>query len=136
MTLKTVMLLVLFVILTWGGSAGIAYGVVELTGGGSQGEQGEQGERGERGPQGTRGLAGAGTGLDSSGLRTLATFWAAAQVGENTSHPATVACVEFILSRVGSSADCKFFPADANLMETSWRCSASRRFINDCQVRT
>ena len=109
MTLKTVMLLVLFVILTWGGSAGIAYGVVELTGGGSQGEQGE---RGERGPQGTRGLAGAGTGLDSSGLRTLATFWAAAQVGEHTSHPATVACVEFILNREGSSADCKFFPTE------------------------
>ena len=49
MNIRTVMILLLFVILTWGGSAGIAYGVVELTGGGPPGPQGEQGERGERG---------------------------------------------------------------------------------------
>ncbi len=47
---RTVALLVLFVVLTWAGAAGIAYGVVELTGGGPQGEQGEQGPTGERGP--------------------------------------------------------------------------------------
>ena len=47
---RTVALLVLFVVLTWAGAGGIAYGVVELTGGGPQGEQGEQGPKGERGP--------------------------------------------------------------------------------------
>lgn len=47
---STVALLVLFVVLTWAGAAGFAYGVVELTGGGPQGEQGEQGPKGERGP--------------------------------------------------------------------------------------
>ncbi len=111
MTSKTVMLLVLFVILTWAGSAGIALATVELSGGGEQGPPGPQGEQGERGPTGSRGPAGASTGLDS-GLRTLATFWAAAQVGEHTGHPATEACVEFILNREGSSADCKFFPTE------------------------
>ena len=47
---RTVALLVLFVVFTWAGAGGIAYGVVELTGGGPQGEQGEQGPKGERGP--------------------------------------------------------------------------------------
>lgn len=59
--------LTLFLILTWAGSAGIAYGVVELTGGGPQREpgqrgerglQGERGQQGEPGPQGERGLRG------------------------------------------------------------------------------
>ncbi len=54
MTMRTVMLLLLFVILTWGGAAGIAYGVVELTGGGPPGPQGEQGEPGPRGLTGTQ----------------------------------------------------------------------------------
>ena len=54
MNTRTVMLLLLFVILTWGGAAGIAYGVVELTGGGPPGPQGEQGERGERGFTGAK----------------------------------------------------------------------------------
>ena len=49
---RTVALLVLFVVLTWAGAGGIAYGVVELTGGGSQGEQGEQGEQGPKGERG------------------------------------------------------------------------------------
>ncbi len=47
---RTVALLVLFVVLTWSGAAGIAYGVVELTGGGPQGEQGPKGERGPAAP--------------------------------------------------------------------------------------
>ena len=59
MTTRTTVILLLFAILTWGGSAGIAYGVVELTGGGPQGEQGEQGPRGAPGKRGTRGLTGA-----------------------------------------------------------------------------
>ena len=59
MTTRTIVILLLFVILTWGGSASIAYGVVELTGGGPQGEQGEQGLRGAPGKRGTGGRTGA-----------------------------------------------------------------------------
>ncbi len=77
MTGKTIVLLVLFVILTWGGTAGIAYGVVELTGGGPPGEPGEQGPPGPRGrvgpagPQGLRGPAGAAGPAGPVGVSTI-----------------------------------------------------------------
>lgn len=58
------LLVVSVVLLIWAGSAGMAYGVVELTGGGPQGEQGERGPRGERGPAGAAGASGFST--DSS----------------------------------------------------------------------
>ncbi len=64
MTTRTIVILLLFVILTWGGSAGIAFGVVELTGGGPRGEQGEQGPRGPRGPRGSAGSGADGVLLD------------------------------------------------------------------------
>ena len=52
-----------FLILAWAGSAGITYGVVELTGGdpgppGEQGPPGSHGTVGEPGPPGPRGPAG------------------------------------------------------------------------------
>ena len=46
---------VAFLILAWAGSAGIAYGVVELTGGTSS----EEGPQGPAGPTGARGIAGS-----------------------------------------------------------------------------
>ncbi len=110
MTTRTIMLLLLFVILTWGGAAGIAYGVVELTGGGPQGEQGEPGEKGrqgERGPRGSAGLAGTDSGTNTA-LQRLAGLWASIQVGESTVHPQTLACVNYIMNRTGSGADCGF----------------------------
>ena len=68
MTSKTVMLLALFVILTWVGSAGIALATVELSGGGEQGPPGPEGEQRVRGPGGP---AGASTGLFYAGYRLL-----------------------------------------------------------------
>ena len=66
MNTRTVMLLLLFVILTWGGSAGIAYGVVELTGGESQGEQGPPGPQGPKGASGPQGRSSESAGLDTN----------------------------------------------------------------------
>ena len=108
--MRTIMLLLLFVILTWGGSAGIAYGVVELTGGGPQGEQGERGEQGEQGVRGLRGSAGSsgtdfGTNLP---LQRLAQLWAVAQVGESGAHPQTEACIDYIMKGTGSFVECGF----------------------------
>ncbi len=105
MTMRTIMLLVLFVILTWGGSAAIAYGVVELTGGGPQGEQGEQGKRGLTGPAGTSGDFDL---FRTSGLERLAEMWASTQTRESTQHPQTRACVDHIMRGTGSGADCGF----------------------------
>ena len=56
MSRKTIIVLALFLILAWAGSAGAAYGVVELTGGGPQGEPGPRGERGLQGLQGAAGM--------------------------------------------------------------------------------
>ncbi len=107
MNTRTVMLLLLFVILTWGGSAGIAYGVVELTGGGPQGEQGEQGERGPRGSAGSTGSSGTDFGTNLA-LQRLAQMWAASQVGESTVHPQTKACIDYIMKGTGSFVECGF----------------------------
>ena len=119
MRMRTVALLVLFVILTWAGSAGIAYGVVELTGGGPQGEQGEQGEQGDRGKQGLRGTAGeaaadfeVGSGIHpldlSLSTRRLAEMFAANTLGEASTHPRTIACVDYIMNNEGSFVECGF----------------------------
>ncbi len=111
MTMRTIMLLVLFVILTWGGSAAIAYGVVELTGGGPQGEQGLQGEQGDRGPRGTAGPAGS-SNTDNSALFRLAGMWAIGRIADDRgefvtgAHPAVLACLAYILSGEGSAVEC------------------------------
>ncbi len=120
---RTVALLLLFVILTWAGAAGIAYGVVQGAEGpqGEQGEQGPQGEKGERGPRGPEGIVPEnvlpgvfGWVHPSVSVSQLARFWAVQQwsgiLGENvtTTHPQVQACVEYILTLEGSGADCGF----------------------------
>ena len=53
-----VVLGILFILIAWAGASTVAYGVVELTGGGEQGPRGAQGEpgpEGEIGPQGPDG---------------------------------------------------------------------------------
>ncbi len=121
MTSRTIALLVLFAILTWAGSAGIAYGVVELTGGGPQGEQGEQGPKGERGPAGSAGASGSdfGTSLD---LQRLAQMFAVNTLleagivspGESLSsaHPQVKACIDYIMDGTGSFVECGFQRTD------------------------
>lgn len=116
MRLKTAILVVLLVLLTWAGAGGISFAVVELTGGGPQGEQGLQGPPG---PPGPRGLAGTTPSLDAidlqelrGALERLAALWASNQTGESTSHPVTIACAVYILTGGGSAADCRFFPIE------------------------
>lgn len=50
-----VVLGILFVLIAISGSAGVAWGVVEITGGGEQGPIGLQGEKGDPGIQGEKG---------------------------------------------------------------------------------
>ena len=102
MTMRTIMLLLLFVTLTWGGSAGIAFGVVELTGGGPQGEQGK---RGERGPTGERGSAGEAARFST---QRMAAMFAVEAIGEPTTHPQTQACIDYIMDNEGSFVECGF----------------------------
>ena len=118
---RTILLVLYLIFVTWVGSAGIAYGVVELTGGGPQGEQGEQGPRGERG---TSGLAGA-SGIDfgtSGSLQRLAQMWAIEALlregivgsGEflSSTHPQVKACVDYIIDGTGSFVECGFQRAE------------------------
>jgi len=109
---RTIALLVLFVILTWAGAAGIAYGVVQ----GAEGPQGEQGEQGERGPKGATGPAGL-SNTDtqtSSALFRLASMWSIGSIAEDRgefitgAHPAVLACLEYILTGEGSPVECGF----------------------------
>lgn len=58
---RTILLVLCLIFVTWVGSASIAYGVVELTGGGPQGEQGPSGDRGPKGSAGA-----SGSSIDSS----------------------------------------------------------------------
>ena len=129
MTTRQLIVLALFVILTWTGSAGIALATVELAGGGEQGPPGPQGEQGERGPTGSRGPAGTapsdvlfqieGQLHPSIQVATLARFWAVEAVSrllsENvtTTHPQVQSCVDYILNFLeGSAADCGFFDVE------------------------
>ena len=59
-------ILALFAILTWAGSAGIALATVELSGGGEQGPPGSQGDQGPSGERGARGPAGESAAVDAS----------------------------------------------------------------------
>ena len=49
---KTTILVILLILFTWAGAGGISYGIVKLTGGGSQGEQGPAGPQGPSGAPG------------------------------------------------------------------------------------
>ena len=125
MTGRQLIILVLFLILTWAGSAGIALATVELTGGGEQGPPGPPGEQGTQGP---RGPAGSATTLDFApgftpvelrfALERLAQMFAVQTLlqeglvtpGERLSstHPQVEACVDYILDGEGSFVECGF----------------------------
>lgn len=115
--MRTILLVLSLVLVTWLGSAGIAYGVVELTGGGPQGEQGEQGPRGERGPAGSAGESAFGLSSDPA-LQRLAALWAVERIsqqrGESISgaHPQVQACIDYIMDGTGSFVECGFERAE------------------------
>jgi hypothetical protein len=104
---RTIFLVLYLIFVTWVGSAGIAYGVVELTGGGPQGEQGEQGPKGARGASGPAGSSGSALGT-STPLRRLAVMWAVERIGEAGDHPQVQACVDYIMDGTGSFVECGF----------------------------
>ena len=100
---------VVFLVIALAGSAGISYGVVELSG--AAGPQGEQGERGPKGPRGTAATSGS-TFEVESGLFRLARLWAVEAIGEATNHPQTEACIDYIVDGVGSLVECGFVRVD------------------------
>ena len=111
---RTILLVLYLIFVTWVGSAGIAYGVVELTGGGPQGEQGEQGPKGARGASGPAGSSGSVFDTNFS-LERLAGMWAVniyAQYnpGETISgsDPRVQACIDYIMDGTGSFVECGF----------------------------
>lgn len=85
MRLKSAILVIFLVLVTWAGAGGISYAVVELTGGGPQGEQGPRGPAGPPGPSAVPASSGSACdkaseayieglstpGLSDSQLRTL-----------------------------------------------------------------
>lgn len=106
---------VVFLVIALAGSAGISYGVVELSGAeGPRGEQGEQGGRGPKGAKGARGAAGTGSSTFEveSGLFRLAELWAVNEISESGAHPQTIACIDYIMDNIGSFAECGFTRAE------------------------
>ena len=118
---RTILLVLSLILVTWVGSAGVAYGVVELTGGGPQGEQGERGLKGDHGARGSVGPSGTDLGTSSS-LQRLARMWAIEALlregivgaGESLSstHPQVKACVDYIMNGRGSFVECGFERAE------------------------
>ena len=115
---RTILLVLSLILVMWVGSAGVAYGVVELTGGGPQGEQGPKGDQGARGSVGPSGTD-LGT---SSSLQRLARMWAIEALlregivgpGEylSSTHPQVKACVDYIIDGKGSFVECGFERAE------------------------
>ena len=108
---RTILLVLSLILVTWVGSAGMAYGVVELTGGGLQGEQGP---RGERGPSGLAGLSGTDFGT-SAALQRLAAMWAVNVTAQHNpgesvrgTDPRVQACIDYITNGTGSFVECGF----------------------------
>jgi hypothetical protein len=111
--LRTILLVLSLVFVTWLGSAGIAYGVVELTGGGPQGEQGEQGPRGERGPAGAAGASGSdfgSIGRDARIANALTVISLVSNYGgfQSSDSPAGEACFDWLMFGEGSATECGF----------------------------
>lgn len=78
MTLTQFVILgILFILIAWAGASGVAYGVVELSGGGEQGPPGLQGEPGPEGAIGPQGPAGDDAAMEM--IKRLSTLFAVQQ---------------------------------------------------------
>jgi hypothetical protein len=110
---RLVLIGLLFLVVSWAGAAGIAYGVVELAGGGPSGERGLPGVAGAQGPEGQRGLSGSD--VAQTQVKRLASMWAvqtfAIQAGEFTSFddPRVEACVDYVLNGTADFTVCPGF---------------------------
>jgi hypothetical protein len=91
-----VALAIVFMVLAWAGSAALAYGVVQATGGGPLGEQGVAGPRGEDGVAGTQGPPGDDAAQEM--IKRLAALWSVQQASQLQGG----AFVEFNDSQVGA----------------------------------
>jgi len=91
-----VALAIVFMVLAWAGSAAVAYGVVQATGGGPQGEQGVAGPRGEDGLAGPQGPPGDDAAQEM--IKRLAALFAVQQASQLQGG----AFVEFNNSQVGA----------------------------------
>lgn len=109
-----VVLALFFVFLACAGSAGVAYGVVELTGGGEQGVQGVQGQQGPKGETGPKGPVGPAD--NDAAVQRLATLWAVQQLSVlqggtrvELKDPFVVSCVAYVLSGAPDVGACPGF---------------------------
>ncbi len=115
-----VTLAMFFVLLACAGSAVVAYGVVEATGG-SEGPQGIQGVPGAQGPVGDRGPEGLpGNEASQEMVKRLAALWAVQQasfVSGGTfvefTDPTVSNCVEYVLSGENGPGACPGFSGGA-----------------------
>ena len=110
---RTILLVLCLIFVTWVGSAGIAYGVVELTGGGPQGEQGEQGPKGDRGAKGLVGSSGSDFGTITALGRIANAVTINSLVNnyggyQSSGSAAGKACFAWLMSGEGSGTDCGF----------------------------
>ena len=98
-----VVLGILFILIAWAGASTVAYGVVELTGGGEQGVPGVQGEPGPEGAIGPRGPAGDDAAMEM--IKRLGTLFAVQQKSGlqggafvEFNDPEIGACVQYIIT--------------------------------------
>ena len=116
-----VVLGILFICIAWAGAAGVAYGVVEVSGGGEQGEQGPpgiQGEPGATGEEGPQGAAGNDAAMEM--IKRLGTLFAVQQKSlilddafVEFNDPDIGACVEYIITGEPGVSVCPGFQAAA-----------------------
>jgi hypothetical protein len=112
-----VVLGVLFICIAWAGAGSIAYGVVEVSGGGPQGEQGPQGPRGETGLAGEEGPQGpAGNDAAMEMVKRLTALFAVQQKSSLQggafvafNDPDIGACVEYIITGEPDVSACPGF---------------------------
>ncbi len=97
-----VVLGILFILIAWAGASSVAYGVVELAGGGEQGPPGLQGEPGPEGAIGPQGPAGEDAAMEM--IKRLGTLFAVQQKSSlqggafvEFNDPEIGACVQYII---------------------------------------
>ena len=98
-----VVLGILFILIAWAGASTIAYGVVELSGGGEQGPPGVQGEPGSEGEIGPQGPAGDDAAMEM--IKRLSSLFAVQQKSVlqggafvEFNDPEIGACVQYIIT--------------------------------------
>jgi hypothetical protein len=108
-----------FMLLAWAGSGAVAYGVVELTGGGPAGEVGPPGPEGPAGVQGAPGIQGPpGDDAAMEMIKRLSSLWAVQQASTlqggafvELNNPQIGQCVEYIVTGEPNVGVCPGFSA-------------------------